>query len=290
MKSSIISSELKNRTILITGGAGSIGSALVKELLKHPIKTARILDVNEHALFRLKRSIYDSRIRLLLGSILDKERIELAGKNVDIVIHVAAVKNIEITEFNPFETIDTNINGTVNMIKMAIHNKIKKFVNISTDKAVEPSTLYGTTKQIGEKLVSWAGLHIDNTRFATVRLGNVSDTNGNVFEIWNEEAKSEQPLSITDLNMKRYFLSSNEAVQFIVKCLPLVNKGEIFIPKMKLYNMKELASKISKKHRIIGIRQGEKIEEVLISIEEKDLAKEKSDMWIIRHDIHTKLG
>ena len=177
MKSSIISSELKNRTILITGGAGSIGSALVKELLKHPIKTARILDVNEHALFRLKRSIYDSRIRLLLGSILDKERIELAGKNVDIVIHVAAVKNIEITEFNPFETIDTNINGTVNMIKMAIHNKIKKFVNISTDKAVEPSTLYGTTKQIGEKLVSWAGLHIDNTRFATVRLGNVSDTN-----------------------------------------------------------------------------------------------------------------
>ena len=109
-------------------------------------------------------------------------------------------------------------------------------------------------------------------------------------EIWNEEAKSEQPLSITDLNMKRYFLSSNEAVQFIVKCLPLVNKGEIFIPKMKLYNMKELASKISKKHRIIGIRQGEKIEEVLLSIEEKDLAKEKSDMWIIRHDIHTKLG
>ena len=290
MKSSIISSELKNRTILITGGAGSIGSALVKELLKHPIKTARILDVNEHALFRLKRSIYDSRIRLLLGSILDKERIELAGKNVDIVIHVAAVKNIEITEFNPFETIDTNINGTVNMIKMAIHNKIKKFVNISTDKAVEPSTLYGTTKQIGEKLVSWAGLHIDNTRFATVRLGNVSDTNGNVFEIWKEEEKREQPLSITDLNMKRYFLSSNEAVQFIVKCLPLVNKGEIFIPKMKLYNMKELASKISKKHRIIGIRQGEKIEEVLLSIEEKDLAKEKSDMWIIRHDIHTKLG
>jgi len=280
-RSAVITKELKNKTILITGGGGSIGTAIVKELLQYPIKVVRILDVNEHALFQLKRSIDDSRIRLLLGSILDKERIELACNNVDIIIHAAAVKNIEITEFNPFETIDTNINGTVNMIKMSIRTKPKKFLNISTDKAVYPTTLYGTTKQLDEKLVSWAGYHIANTKFASVRLGNVFETKGNVFEIWDDEIKNNQPLSITDPKMKRYFISTKEAVDFILKCLPLVNEGEVFVPKMKLHSISQLASKISKKHKIIGTRTGEKIKEILISDIEKEKAVEKKDMWII---------
>ena len=255
---------------------------VVKKILEFPVKTVRVLDIDEHALFRLNRSIGDKRLRLLLGSITDKERIEMAGYQVDIIFHLAAIKNIEISEFNPIETIDTNVQGMINLLKMSMRNKPKKFLNISTDKAAEASTLYGTTKQICERLTSWAGVHTDQTKFGSVRLGNIIETRGNVFEIWEEERKNKKPLSITDPKMKRYFFHVDEAVDFIIKCIPLVNMGEIFIPKMKSYKIKDLALKISNKHKIIGLRQGEKLEEILITQKEKNGAKEKDNMWIVR--------
>ncbi len=282
LNNSVLTKELKNQTILITGGAGSVGTALVNKILEYPVKSVRVLDIDEHALFRLNRSIKDSRLRLLLGSITDKDRVEMAGNQADIIFHLAAIKNIEISEFNPIETIYTNIDGMINMIKMSIRDKPKKFLNISTDKAAEASTLYGTTKQIGERLTSWAGVHIRPTRFASVRFGNVIESRGNVFEIWNEELKNNKPLSITHPSMERYFFHVNEAVDFILKCLPLVDEGEIFVPKMKLYKIKEMATKFSKKHKIIGLRQGEKMEEILITETEKELAEKRSDMWIIK--------
>lgn len=274
--------ELKNKTILVTGGAGSIGSILTKKLLEYPIRSIRVLDIDEHALFKLNRSINDSRLRPLLGSVLDKERIEMAGNQADIVFHMAAVKNLEITEYNPIEAIETNINGTVNMIKMAIRNKPEKFINVSTDKAAEPTTLYGTTKQLSERLTSWAGAHIVTTKFASVRFANVIETRGNVFEIWNEELKNNKPLSITDSAMERYFFHVDEAIEFILHCLILVNTGEIFVPKMKSYSIKKLAMNLSNKHKKIGIRQGEKINEVLITESEKKIAEERNNMWIIK--------
>jgi len=276
-----ISKILKNKKILVSGGAGSIGSTLVKKLLEYPIDSIRVLDINEHALFELKHEISDSRLRVLLGNILDKDRIDMAGKNVDIIFHAAAIKNIEISEYNPIETIDTNINGTVNMIKMAIRNKVKIFFNVSTDKAAEPSTLYGTTKQLTERLTSWAGIHNEDTKFASVRFGNVMDTRGNVFEVWKNESKEKKPLSITHPLAERYFFKSDEATNFILKCLLLIKVGEVFIPKMKSYKIKNLAQKYSKKQKVIGLRQGEKIKEVLITKEEKNKALEKSDMWIL---------
>ena len=271
----------KNKTILLTGGAGSISSAFVKKLLEYPIETIRVLDINEHALFQLKRSVNDSRLRLLLGSVLDKDRLEMAGKGADIVCHFAAIKNIEISEFNPIETIDVNVNGMVNIIKMTIKNKPKILLNISTDKAVNPSTLYGTTKQLSEKLTSWAGYHLEETKFASIRFGNVIETRGNVFEIWKEEAENGIPLSITDPNMMRYFFHIDEATDFIMKCICLANSGEIFVPKMKLQNMKKLAMKVSKKYKVIGLRPGEKYEEILITDEEKKNARDVGDMWVI---------
>lgn len=281
MKKALVK-ELKNKVILVTGGAGSIGSVLVKKLLGYPVKSVRVLDIDEHALFKLNRTFKDPRLRLLLGSILDKERIEMAGNNVDIIFHLAAIKNIEISEFNPIETVDTNINGTINMIKMSMRNKPAKFLNISTDKAAESTTLYGTTKQMSERLTSWAGTHLPSTKFASVRFGNVMETRGNVFEIWKEELKNDIPLSITDPKMKRYFFHAEEAIDFILQCIPLMNEGEIFVPKMKIYNIKDMANKISKNHKIIGIRRGEKIEEILITDKEKKKATEKSDMWVIK--------
>jgi len=267
---------------LITGGAGSIGTTLTKKILEFPVKTVRILDIDEHALFKLGRLIKDSRLRLLLGDIQDYDRLVMAGENVDIVIHTAAVKNIEISEFNPIQTIDVNINGTVNLIKMIMRNKPKKFLNISTDKAVDSSTLYGSTKQIGEKLTTWAGSHLEYTKFGTVRFGNVIESRGNVFEIWNEEVKNNKPLSITLPEMKRYFFHVDEAAEFILKCIPIMNRGEIFVPKMKSFSVKELADKISKKQKIIGLRPGEKKEEILLTDNELKNSIEKKDMWIIK--------
>ena len=275
--------ELKNKTILITGGAGSVGSAIVKRLLDYPVKQIRVIDIDEHSLFKLNRSLKNKKVRYLLGDILDKERIEMAGYNVDIIIHLAAIKNIEISEYNPIETVNTNINGTVAMIKMVTKNKPKKFLNISTDKSVESSTLYGSTKHLGERLVSWAGMHIPNTKFATARFGNVIETRGNVFEVWNEEIKNKKPISVTDSSMERYFFHLDEAVEFVLTCLPLINKGEIFIPKMKSFKLKEMAKTFSKNHKIIGIRRGEKLKEVLMSKEEKENSIEKKKFWIIKN-------
>lgn len=274
--------ELKNKTILITGGAGSIGSKLTSRILEYPVKQLRVIDIDEHALFLLGRNNPDPRIRILLGNITDQERLDMAGKDVDIVIHIAAIKNIEISEYNPIETIETNVNGTVSLIKMAMNQKPKKFLNVSTDKAVESSTLYGATKLLGEKLTSWAGIHLYPIKFATARFGNVIETRGNVFEIWDNEAKNNQPLSITHPEMERYFFHVEEAVEFILNCIPLINKGEIFVPKMKLSRVKELAERISKKHKIIGLRKGEKMIEELISEDEKKRVSEKSNMWIIK--------
>jgi UDP-N-acetylglucosamine 4,6-dehydratase/5-epimerase len=274
---------LKNQVILITGGAGSIGSSLTKTLLNYPVKSIRVFDNNEHALFKLSHSLDDSRVQPLLGDILNKDSMDLAVLDTDIIIHTAALKNIEITEYNPIETIDVNVNGTINLIKSVIKNKPKIFINISTDKVAESSTLYGTTKQLGERLTNWAGPHIHTTKFATVRLGNIIETRGNVFEVWNEQLKNNLPLTVTDSKMKRYFFHMDEAVDFILQCMLHVNKGEIFVPKMKLYKITDLALKISKNHKIIGPRQGEKLQEILITEEEKSISKEKENMWIIQN-------
>ena len=277
-----ISKELKNKTILVTGGAGSIGAHLVKKILDYPVKSVRVLDIDEHALFRLNRDVNNSRFRPLLGNILDKDRVEMAGNDVDIIFHLAAIKNIEISEFNPIETIDSNVIGTVNMIKMAMKNKPKKFLNISTDKSVASSTLYGATKLLGEKLTSWAGIHLIPTKFATVRFGNVEESRGNVFEVWNDEVKKNKPLSITHPSMERYFFHVNEAVDFILSCLPLISSGEIFVPKMKMYKISKLANMITKNHKIIGLRKGEKLKEILLTDEELKRATSNKKMWIIK--------
>ncbi|WP_052347437.1 SDR family NAD(P)-dependent oxidoreductase [Candidatus Nitrosotenuis chungbukensis] len=282
-----IRDDVKGKTILITGGAGSIGSEITRELLRFPVKTIRVFDSDEYSLYRLSKSVDDARVRFLLGSILDKDRLEVAGQNVDIIIHTAAVKNIEITEFNPLETIDINVIGLMNLIKMAMRNKPKKFLNISTDKAAEATTLYGSTKSLGEKLTTWAGQHVTTTKFATARFGNVMETRGNVFELWREEKERGKPLSITHPDMKRYFFNVNEAANFALSCISVMREGEIFVPKMKLYNVIDLAKKISNNYKIVGKRNGEKIIETLITDEEIGRSDTKKDRWVIRPN---KLG
>ena len=271
----------KNKVVLITGGAGSVGTALAKKILEFPVRAVRVLDIDEHSLFQLEHSIDDSRLRLLLGNVCDLNRLEMAGSDVDIIFHTAAIKNLEISEFNPFETIETNIYGTMNMIKMSMKNKPAKLFNISTDKAVDPTTLYGSTKQIGERLMNWASMHINSVKFATIRFGNVIETRGNVFELWKEQTQKNHPITITDNKMKRYFFHIDDAIDFVLQCVLISKGGETFVPKMKLYDIVELANNISKNHKLIGSRKGEKLSEILINDTEKQTAVEKDNMWII---------
>lgn len=278
----LLKNEFKNKTVLITGGAGSLGSALTKKILEFPVDSVRILDINEHSLFQLNHSINDSRLRILLGSIVDKDRIDMATKDTDIIFHVAAIKNIEISEFNPFETVEININGTMNLLKTTMMYKPKKFLYISTDKAVDPSTLYGSTKQISERLVNWAYVHNKNIKFSTIRFGNIMETRGNVFELWRDQKQKNLSLSITDPKMKRYFFHMSDAVDFILQCLLLCKGGDTFVPKMSLYSMNTLANQISHRHKVIGRRKGEKLCEKLMSDYEKSIAIKKDNMWIIR--------
>ena len=161
-------------------------------------------------------------------------------------------------------------------------NSPKKILNISTDKAADSTTLYGTTKNLGEKLITWAGQYLSPTKFASTRFGNVMETRGNVFEIWNEEKNNKKPLSITHPSMERYFFTIDEAVEFCLDCLLHIKAGEIFIPKMKSYKIKDLANKVSKDHKIIGLRNGEKMLEILMTDEEKKRSIEKKKMWIIK--------
>jgi FlaA1/EpsC-like NDP-sugar epimerase len=165
---------------------------------------------------------------------------------------------------------------------MVIKKKPSMFLNISTDKAAEATTLYGSTKKVGEKIINWAGYHIEGTKFGSTRFGNVIQTRGNVFEVWENEMKQNKPLSITHPNMKRYFYDIEDASRFILDCIPIMKQGEIFIPKMKLYKILDLAEKVSTKHKIIGLRRGEKLEEILMTEEERKRAVETKDMWIIK--------
>ena len=149
---------------MITGGAGSLGNILTEKLLTYPIKQVRVLDINEHALFQVKRKFNDKRLRILFGSITDLDRIEMACNGIDIIIHAAALKNIEITEFNAIDTVDINVNGTLNVVKTAIKKEPKIFLNVSTDKVTNSTTLYGATKEIGERLTTWAAIHFQTTK------------------------------------------------------------------------------------------------------------------------------
>ena len=263
--------------ILITGSSGMLAKDIINELANDKGMIIHGADLIENPNPNIhKQHTID------LTSIKKVEEL-LNYIDPDIIIHTAALKNIEITEYNPIETINVNVNGTINLIKSIIKNKPKIFINISTDKVAESSTLYGATKQLGERLTNWAGPHILTTKFATVRLGNIIETRGNVFEVWNEQLEKKQPLTITDTKMKRYFFHMDEAVDFIFQCMLQVNRGEIFVPKMKLHTITDLASKISKNHKIIGPRQGEKLQEILITEEEKKVSKEKENMWVIQN-------
>ncbi len=290
-----------NKTILVTGGAGSIGSAIVKNLILSRPASIRILDNNESGVFDFTRALSSPLISPLIGDIRDEKRIATAMRDVDVVFHAAALKHVPLSEYNPIEAIHTNILGTQNVITSAIQTGVKKVINISTDKAVHPVNVMGATKLVAERLITNAHHYLGKKKspvFCSVRFGNVLHSSGSVLPIFEEQIQRGGPVTITSKEMTRFFMKISDAADFIVKAGILAKGREIFIPKMPALRIDDLANalienvtlrhgknapKIRKK--IIGIRPGEKLYESLITSEEAMFVHENNSMFILRYPL-----
>ena len=259
----------KNKKILITGGTGSFGKKFIKRLISHSsAKKIIIFSRDEQKQFQLQHQLNKKNLRFFLGDIRDKERLNFALKNVDIVVHAAALKHVEIAEYNPFEVVKTNILGTQNVVDCAIANNIEKVISLSTDKASSPLNLYGATKLTADKLMVAANNYKGNTKtiFSVVRYGNVMGSRGSVIPLFLKQ-KENGIFSITDPKMTRFNITLEESVNFVINSLNYMLGGEIFVPKINSYKILDLAKSISKKTKIqvTGVRPGEKIHEEMIS-------------------------
>jgi FlaA1/EpsC-like NDP-sugar epimerase len=283
---------LNDKEILILGGTGSLGRKLVKALKqKYNLRGLRIFSRTEYLQWEFEQELKMlnllDKVAFLLGDVRDKERLSRAMNNVDIVINAAAMKQVPACECNPFEAIKTNVYGAQNIIDCAIDNKVEKVLHISTDKSVEPINLYGMTKAIAEKLFIdgniYAGGH--NTIMSCVRYGNVLDSRGSILPLFREQSKNGF-ITITDKDMTRFLITLDEVVEFIINCLNIMQGNEIFIPKMKSKKIVDLAKEVCPgiEQKIIGIRKGEKLHEVLISQHETVHMEEKENKYILRFD------
>ena len=218
----------KNKTIIVTGGVGSIGSEIVRQLLKYSPKQIRIFDNRETELFHMQHELKDIRLRFLLGDIRDKERLIMAMENVDIVFHAAALKHVPSCEYNPFEAVKTNVYGTQNIIDAALAANVKKVVNISTDKVTNTINTMGATKLLAERLISSAQYFKGNKRtiFSSVRFGNVIGSRGSVIDLFKKQIENGSSITITDPNMTRFIMSLRQAVQLVLETANEMQGGE----------------------------------------------------------------
>lgn len=278
--------SLENKSILITGGAGSFGQKFVEIVLaKHSPKSVRVFDIRELAMVEMERKFKsDERLRFLIGDVRDKRRLHRAMNGVDIVVHAAALKHIGVCEYNPIEAVKTNIESAIDIIDAAIDNKVEKVIALSTDKAVYPVNLYGATKMVAEKLFIQGNTYSGEgpTRFSCTRYGNVLASSGSVVPLFKEQAKKGE-LTITDKNMTRFWITLEGGVDFVIKCINEMKGGEIFIPKIPSMKIISLAKVIAPgvKVKEIGIRPGEKLDEVLLTKEEARHTKEFDSHFVI---------
>lgn len=277
---------LEGKVILVTGGTGSFGSTFIRRLLaEHDPKAVRVYSRDELKQYELGRELDDDRVRYMLGDVRSLERLTQATRGVDVIIHAAALKQVPICEYNPFEAVQTNVIGAENVVSAAIANSVPRTLALSSDKAVNPVNLYGATKLCAEKIVSQGNAYASDSpaRFATVRYGNVMGSRGSVIPLFKRQAE-EGEITITDDAMTRFWMTLQHSVGFVIDCLGRMEGGEVFVPKMPSMRITDLAEAIAPgvPHKIVGIRPGEKVHETLITADESRHARDFDDHFSIR--------
>ena len=283
---------LNNKQILITGGSGSLGNALTYKIIKdYKPKKLIIFSRDELKQSEMKKKFSEKKykfLRYFLGDVRDKSRLLEAFREVDIVIHAAALKQVPSGEYNPLELIKTNINGAQNVIEACIQNNVKKVVALSTDKAANPINLYGATKLASDKLFVAANNITGkiNCRFSIVRYGNVVNSRGSVIPIF-KDFKNKNYFPITDKRMTRFWITLDQGVNFVMNSLKRMQGGEIFVPKIPSAKVIDIARAVDakKKLKFIGIRPGEKIHETMCPIDDNHLVVEFKDHYVIKPTI-----
>jgi len=294
LNKSNIKKEFRNKTILISGGTGSIGTGIVKQLLECKPKMIKILTNDENSIFESRKLLGEiSQIKYIVGDIRDNDRLRLAMRNVNIVFHAAAMKHIDICEQNPFDAVKTNVIGTSNILEASIIEGVSKFILISTDKATNPTTTLGASKLLAERLTQDASSYVEGkkTIFSIVRFGNVIDSRGSVFQIFYNQLKNNLPITVTDSKMTRFIMSISDAASMILKISLIAQDGETFILKMPSVKIEELAKsmvEIFKKRtnqknipkvKISKVREYERFYEILVTSDEIPFCYDLGDMY-----------
>tara|TARA_B100000029_G_scaffold516819_1_gene635196 strand:- start:9183 stop:10184 length:1002 start_codon:yes stop_codon:yes gene_type:complete len=279
-----------NKTILITGGTGSFGSKFVSIVLsKFKPKKIIIYSRDEYKQYLMQKIFPENKykcMRYFLGDVRDLDRLKMAMNGADYVIHAAALKQVPSAEYNPMEYVKTNINGAENVIQASIFQKVSKVIALSTDKAANPINLYGATKLAADKIFVAANNIVgkQNTSFSVVRYGNVANSRGSVQQLFSELInKKSNHLPITDERMTRFWITLEQGVNFVIDCFKRMNGGEIFVPKIPSIKITDLAKALAPnlEQKIIGIRAGEKIHEIMCPSESAHLTLEFSDHFVI---------
>lgn len=279
--------DWKNKVILVTGGTGSFGKKFIEIMLKEYTPAKLIVfsrdEQKQHEMRQM--GFLHENLRYFIGDVRDYDRLHRAFYGVDFVIHAAALKQVPACEYNPMEAVKTNILGSSNVIDAALDAKVDRVVALSTDKAVNPINLYGATKLAAEKLFVQSNAYAGGktTRFSCVRYGNVVGSRGSVVPLFIRQRKK-GVVTVTDERMTRFWISLNQGVRFVIRCLEEMHGGEVFVPKIPSMAVSDLAKAMAPKAEIkyIGIRPGEKLHEVLISKDEARTVIELDDMYVVQ--------
>jgi UDP-N-acetylglucosamine 4,6-dehydratase len=286
---------LDGKSVLITGGTGSFGRAFVDRALTSRARKIIVFSRDEQKHYELERKYSDRRMRFFVGDIRDRDRLQTALRDVDLVVHAAAMKHVPICEYNPIEAVQTNVHGARNLIEAAMSCGVQRVIALSTDKAVSPANLYGATKLCMEKLLIAANAYAGDrtTRFSVVRYGNVMGSAGSVIPLFRSQRQRGQ-LTITDARMTRFWIEMPQAINLVLRGLQLMSGGEIFIPKLPTTDIETLAEAVAPgiPRKSVGIRPGEKLHETLISTEEARRTSDLGDVLVIwpEFQFHTTLS